>query len=59
MHHSIILQHILNSILPIKQTLVVDFSTSMYAGHSYSDYVEKYPGSTHLINDIHTYIKGP
>ena len=40
-----------------KQTLVVDFSTSMYAGHSYSDYVEKYPGSTHLINDIHTYIK--
>jgi len=40
-----------------KQTLVVDFSASMYAGHSYSDYVEKYPGSTHLINDIHTYIK--
>lgn len=40
-----------------KQTLVVDFNASMYAGHSYSDYVEKYPGSTHLINDIHTYIK--
>lgn len=40
-----------------KQTLVVDFSSSFYSGHSYSDYVEKYPGSTHLINDIHTFIK--
>ena len=40
-----------------KQTLVVDLSTSLYSGHSYSDYVEQYPGSTDLINDIHTYIK--
>lgn len=42
---------------PRRQTLVVDFSASMYSGHSYSDYVERYPDATDLINDIHTYVK--
>ena len=40
-----------------RQTLVVDFSASLYSGHSYSDYVEKTSGSSQLINDVHTYIK--
>lgn len=40
-----------------KQTIVVDFSASLYTGHSYSDYIEQSPGTTNFINDIHTYIK--
>ena len=40
-----------------KQTLVVDFSASLYSGHSYSDYIEHMPATSQLINDIHTYIK--
>lgn len=40
-----------------RQTLVVDFSASLYSGHSYSDYVEQYPGATDLLTDIHTYVK--
>ncbi len=40
-----------------RQILVVDFNASMYSGHSYSDYVEQYPGATDFVNDIHTYVK--
>lgn len=40
-----------------RQTLVVDFSASLYTGHSFSDYVERNPSTTQLINDIHTYIQ--
>lgn len=40
-----------------KQTLVVDFSASLYDGHSYSDYLEQYPDATDYITDIHTYVK--
>jgi len=40
-----------------KQTLVVDFRTSLYYGKTYSDYVEQLPGSTDLLTDVHTSIK--
>ncbi len=39
-----------------KQTLVVDFSASLYTGHSYSDYLEKYEGAPDYITDVSTYI---
>ncbi len=37
--------------------LVVDFSSSLYFGHSYSDYLERQPGAPTYLTDIHTYIK--
>lgn len=40
-----------------KQTLVVDFTTQLYFGKTYSDYIEQLPGATDYINDIHTMIK--
>ncbi len=40
-----------------QQTLVVDFSTLLYFGKSYSDYMEQLPGTTDYITDIHTLIK--
>lgn len=40
-----------------KQTLVVDFSTLLYFGKSYSDYLEQLQGSTDYITDVHTLIK--
>lgn len=43
--------------LPQKQTIVVDFSTSIYNGHSYSDYVERPISGGNPLSDIHTYIK--
>lgn len=39
-----------------KQTLVVDFSTSFYLGHSFSEYVEKLPATGSFLNDINTMI---
>lgn len=39
-----------------RQTLVVDFSASLYTGHSFSDYVEQMEGEPSPITDVHTYI---
>ncbi|MCM1356062.1 MAG: outer membrane beta-barrel family protein [Staphylococcus sp.] len=39
------------------QTLVVDFNASLYTGHSYSDYREKYEDVSDYITDVSTYIK--
>lgn len=43
--------------LPRKQMLVVDFSSSFYFGHSFSDYQEQIPGAGSFLTDIHTSIK--
>ncbi len=40
-----------------KQTLVVDFSTQLYFGKSYSDYMERPEGSPAYLTDVHTLIK--
>ncbi|MDE7368916.1 MAG: outer membrane beta-barrel family protein [Muribaculaceae bacterium] len=40
-----------------KQMLVVDFSSSLLFGKTYSDYVEQLPGTLDYLNDIHTMIK--
>lgn len=40
-----------------RQTLVVDFSASLYSGHSYSDYLERYEDAADYINNVSTYIK--
>lgn len=45
-------QHFANS-----QMLVVDFSTSLYFGKSYSDYIEQLPDAAGYLSDIHTRIK--
>lgn len=41
---------------PHKQTLVVDFGTSFYNGHSFSDYRELLPESANMLTDVSTYI---
>lgn len=43
--------------LPRKQMLIVDFNSSLYFGHSFSDYMEQLPGNTDYLTDIHTSIK--
>lgn len=43
--------------LPRRQTLVVDFSASLYNGHSYSNYLERYENVTDYITNVSTYIK--
>lgn len=43
--------------LPRKQMLVVDFSSSFYFGHSFSDYQEQLSGMSGYLSDIHTDIK--
>lgn len=43
--------------LPHRQTLVVDFGASFYSGHTYSDYLERLPGHSDLLTDIHTSVK--
>ncbi len=43
--------------LPKRQTLVVDFSASLYNGHSYSNYLEQYENATDYVNNVSTYIK--
>ena len=43
--------------LPRKQMLVVDFSSSVYFGHSFSDYQEQIPDVSGYLTDIHTDIK--
>jgi len=40
-----------------RQTFVLDFSASLYAGHSYSNYLEQYEGATDYITNVSTYIK--
>lgn len=40
-----------------RQTLVVDFGASLYAGRSYSDYMERLPEATDYLTDIHTSVK--
>ncbi len=40
-----------------KQTLVVDFRTSLYFGKSYSDFLEQLSGATDYLTDVHTLIK--
>ncbi|MBO5269015.1 MAG: hypothetical protein J6B13_09695 [Muribaculaceae bacterium] len=40
-----------------KQMLVVNFNSSFYSGHSFSDYIERMTAATEYLNDIHTYIK--
>lgn len=45
-------QHFANS-----QMLVVDFSTSLYFGKSYSDYIEQLPDAAGYLSHIHTRIK--
>lgn len=40
-----------------KQMLIVDFRSSFYFGHSFSDYVERIPDRTAYLTDIHTSIK--
>lgn len=41
---------------PHKQTLVVDFGASFYAGHSFSDYRERLPEAADLLTDVSTYV---
>ena len=43
--------------LPHSQTLVMDFSASLFSGNSFTDYQESFPDADYFINDIHTYIK--
>lgn len=43
--------------LPRKQMLIVNFNSSFYFGHSFSDYIEQLPGATGYLTDIHTNIK--
>lgn len=40
-----------------KQTLVLDFATSLYFGSSSSDYTEQLPGAHLPVTDVHTLIK--
>ena len=40
-----------------RQMLVVDFSSSLYFGRSFSDYLEQLPSSPTYLTDIHTNIK--
>ncbi len=40
-----------------KQTLVLDFATSLYFGRSSSDYTEQLPGAQLPVTDVHTLIK--
>lgn len=40
-----------------RQMLVVDFGASAYLGRSYSDYTERLPGATDVLNNVHTYVK--
>ncbi len=40
-----------------RQMLVVDFSASLYSGHSFSDYLERYEDATDYITNVSTYIK--
>ena len=40
-----------------RQTLVVDFSASMYFGRSWSDYIEQMPDVADYLADIHTSIR--
>lgn len=40
-----------------RQTFVVDFSASLYTGHSYSDYLERYENGQDYITNVSTYIK--
>lgn len=43
--------------LPHRQTLVVDFGTSLYSGHTCSAYQEQRPGTTGYMTDIHTSVR--
>ena len=40
-----------------KQMLVVDFNASLYSGHSYSDYLERYEAASDYITNVNTYIR--
>ncbi len=40
-----------------QQLLVIDFKTQYYTGRTFSDYIEKLPGSYEYLADIHTNIK--
>ncbi|MDE6310081.1 MAG: outer membrane beta-barrel family protein, partial [Muribaculaceae bacterium] len=40
-----------------KQMLIANFSSSLYFGRSYSDYIEQLPGAAGYLTDIHTNIK--
>lgn len=40
-----------------RQTLVVDFSATLYAGHTFSDYIERPTDNSGNFTDIHTSIK--
>lgn len=40
-----------------KQMLIVNFNSSFYFGHSFSDYSERIPDATGYLTDIHTNIK--
>lgn len=40
-----------------RQILVMDFSASLYNGHSYSDYLERYEDASDYITDVSTFIK--
>ena len=42
---------------PHKQTLVVDFKSSLYFGKSYSDYMERHSDASDYLTNIHTNIK--
>lgn len=39
-----------------RQTIAVDFNASMYMGHSYSEYLERYPDAAEYITDVNTSI---
>lgn len=41
---------------PHKQALVVDFGTSLYNGHSFSNYKELMPETGNVLSDVSTYI---
>lgn len=37
--------------------LIVNFNSSFYFGHTFSDYIEQIPDASDFLNDIHTNIK--
>lgn len=45
-------QHLAN-----RQTFVIDFNTSLYSGHSYSNHTERHEDATDYITNVGTYIK--
>lgn len=40
-----------------RQTFVIDFNASLYTGHSFSNYLERFPGNPTYITDVNTFVR--